>query len=81
MNGQNAQPQSSTTIADLTVLNDPLMTDKEGAALLGVSVPAWHKWVRAGRIPKPIKLGWLSRWPRSEIVAVIDKAKAARDAA
>ncbi|WP_458358887.1 helix-turn-helix transcriptional regulator [Tabrizicola fusiformis] len=29
-------------------------------------------------VPRPVKLGGLSRWPLSEILAVIDKAKAAR---
>ena len=81
MNAQNALPQASTSVTANTVLDDPLMTAREGAALIGVSVPAWHKWVRLGRLPKPVKLGWLARWPRSEIIAVIEKAKAARDAA
>ncbi|WP_084697260.1 helix-turn-helix domain-containing protein [Paracoccus sp. S4493] len=60
---------------------DPLLTDKEGCAILGIAKPTWWRWVRDGIIPKPVKLGSLSRWPRSEILAVIENAKAARKAA
>jgi predicted DNA-binding transcriptional regulator AlpA len=34
--------------------------------------------VADGTIPPPIKLGGASRWPLSDIVGVIEKAKAAR---
>lgn len=61
--------------------NDPLLNDVEGCAILGIAKPTWHKWVKRGLIPKPVKLGHLSRWPRSEILAVIENAKAARNAA
>ncbi|WOH79008.1 helix-turn-helix domain-containing protein [Bradyrhizobium sp. BEA-2-5] len=61
--------------------HDPLLTDIEGCAILGIAKPTWHKWVRRGLIPKPVKLGHLSRWPRSEIVDVIKRAKAARQIA
>lgn len=61
--------------------HDPLLNDVEGCAILGIAKPTWHKWVKRGLIPKPVKLGHLSRWPRSEILAVIENAKAARNAA
>lgn len=61
--------------------SDPLVNDKEGAAILGIAVPTWHKWVQRGLIPKPVKLGHLSRWPRSEVLAIIERAKAARPTA
>ncbi|MEW4461216.1 helix-turn-helix domain-containing protein [Roseibium algicola] len=57
---------------------DPLLTDKEAAAILGVSQATFWRWKRAGSVPMPVKLGGLSRWPRSEIVNIIEKAKAAR---
>ncbi len=60
---------------------DPLLKDREGAAMLGVSVPTFWRRVADGTIPKPIKLGALSRWPQSEILAVIERAKAARQTA
>jgi predicted DNA-binding transcriptional regulator AlpA len=58
--------------------NDPLVRDKEGAAILGVSVPTFWRRVADNTVPKPIKIGGSSRWPRSEILAVIEEAKAAR---
>lgn len=62
-------------------LIDPLLTVREGAALLQVSIPTFWRRVADGTIPKPVKLGGLSRWPRSEVLAVIETAKAARTAA
>ncbi|RWR04173.1 DNA-binding protein [Sinirhodobacter populi] len=46
-----------------------------------MSYPTFLRKVREGMIPKPLKLGALSRWPQSEILSVIEKAKAARTAA
>ncbi len=60
---------------------DPLLTVKESAAILHVSVPTFWRWVANAQVPKPVKLGALSRWPQSEILAVIETAKAARSAA
>ena len=59
---------------------DPLLTVREGAALLDVSIPTWHRWVSKGLLPKPVKLGGMSRWPKSEILAFVEQAKAARTA-
>jgi excisionase family DNA binding protein len=57
---------------------DPLLTVREAAPMLGVSIPTFWRRVADGTISKPIKLGALSRWPRSEIIEVIERAKAAR---
>ena len=57
---------------------DPLLTDAESASLLSVSVSTFHRRVANGSITKPVKLGRISRWPRSEILSVIERAKAAR---
>lgn len=59
---------------------DPLLTAREAAPLLGISVPTFWRRVADGTVPKPIKLGALSRWPQSEILQVIETAKAARAA-
>ncbi|WP_241649248.1 helix-turn-helix transcriptional regulator [Paenirhodobacter populi] len=64
-----------------TAAVDPLLTGKEAAPILGMSYPTFLRKVREGMIPKPLKLGALSRWPQSEILSVIEKAKAARTAA
>lgn len=60
---------------------DPLLKDREAAPILGMSVPTFWRRVADGTIPKPIKLGGLSRWAQSEILAVIERAKTARDTA
>lgn len=64
-----------------TASPDPLLKDREAAQLLEVSHATFWRRVNDGTVPRPIKIGSMSRWPRSEIVAVIEKAKAARDAA
>lgn len=60
---------------------DPLLTVREVAALLRRSVPSVFRGVAKGDLPRPVKLGASSRWPRSEILAVIERAKAARETA
>lgn len=60
---------------------DPLLTARECAAFLQVSIPTFWRRVADSTVPKPVKLGGLSRWPRSEIIAVVEKAKALREVA
>lgn len=60
---------------------DPLIRDREAAALMGASVSTFWRNVQKGVIRRPIKIGGLSRWRKSEIEAVIAKAEAERDAA
>jgi predicted DNA-binding transcriptional regulator AlpA len=64
--------------AILGAVLDPLLTVREAATLLQLSVPTFWRRVADRTVPRPIKLGGLSRWPRSEILAVIEAAKAAR---
>jgi predicted DNA-binding transcriptional regulator AlpA len=64
-----------------TAALDPLLTGKEAAPMLGMSYQSFLRHVREGWIPKPLKMGALSRWPQSEILAVIEKAKAERGTA
>ena len=59
---------------------DPLLTVRESARILQISVPTFWRRVSDGTVPKPVKLGGLSRWPESEILAVIEQAKARRSA-
>ena len=58
---------------------DPLLTVREGSALLGTSVPTFWRWVANGILPRPVKLGGMSRWPQSELLAFIEAAKAQRN--
>ena len=60
-------------------VTDPLITAREAAPLLGMSEPTFWRRVADGTVPKPLKLGALSRWPLSEILGVIEKAKAKRN--
>jgi predicted DNA-binding transcriptional regulator AlpA len=57
---------------------DPLLTAREGAKVLQVSVPTFWRRVADGTVPQPVKIGALSRWPSSEITQVIEHAKARR---
>jgi predicted DNA-binding transcriptional regulator AlpA len=61
-------------------ITDPLITAREGAKVLQVSLPTFWRRVADGTVPKPVKIGALSRWPSSEIIAVIETAKAQRAA-
>ncbi len=61
-------------------ITDPLIKDKEGAAIIDSSVATWWRRVADGTIPPPIKIGGMSRWRQSDAIAVIEKAEAARDA-
>lgn len=62
-------------------ITDPLLTARESAKHLQISVPTFWRRVADGTVPKPVKIGALSRWPRSEILNVIEAAKAQRHAA
>lgn len=60
---------------------DPLIRDRDAAAMLGCSVSTFWRRVREGIISRPVKIGGMSRWPQSEIQIAIDCAKQERDAA
>ncbi len=60
---------------------DPLLRDKEGAEMINASVATWWRRVADGTIPKPLKIGGMSRWRQSDIQAVIDRADADREVA
>jgi len=77
----NNQANSLALVPDSTDLTgDPLLTAKEGARFLTISEPTCWRHVGNGNLPKPIKLGNLSRWPQSELVEVIARAKSTRNA-
>jgi predicted DNA-binding transcriptional regulator AlpA len=69
------------TTTELTSLPDPLLNVRESADLAGLSTPTFHRRVADGTFPQPVKLGNLSRWPRSEIIAAIERLKDARKVA
>ena len=59
-------------------MTDPLLTVREGADLLKISIPTYWRWVANGTLPKAVKLGGMSRWPQSELLAFVESAKARR---
>jgi predicted DNA-binding transcriptional regulator AlpA len=59
---------------------DPLLTDKDVAKLLCASVATVWRRVQDGTLKRPIKIGMLSRFPQSDIVAFIERAKMSRAA-
>ena len=59
--------------------NEILIRDGDAALILGCSKATFWRRVADGTIPKPIKIGGMSRWPQSEIMVVIDAAKANRE--
>lgn len=71
---QRAKHQPSVATID-NKLSDPLLTAREGASLIQVSVPTFWRWVSKRILPKPVKLGGMSRWPQSELLAVVERAK------
>ncbi|EAU46136.1 hypothetical protein R2601_01523 [Salipiger bermudensis HTCC2601] len=68
---------TNSTLSTATNI-DPLPEVREAADLLSISVPTFWRRVADGSIPKPIKLGSASRWAQSDILTVIDQAKARR---
>ncbi|WP_375642557.1 MULTISPECIES: helix-turn-helix transcriptional regulator [unclassified Bartonella] len=58
--------------------NDILLTDRESAKLLHMSVSTFRRHVTNGSLPKPLKLGFLSRWLQSDLLNVIEQAKQQR---
>lgn len=65
-----------SALASAAHISDLLLKDEGVALILGISVPAFWRRVADGTLPKPIKLGAPSRWPRSEILSVIEGTKA-----
>ncbi|GAA5101266.1 DNA-binding protein [Bartonella acomydis] len=58
--------------------NDVLLTDRESAKLLHMSVSTFRRHVTNGILPKPLKFGFLSRWLQSDLLNVIEQAKQQR---
>ncbi|UNF44543.1 DNA-binding protein [Bartonella krasnovii] len=58
--------------------NDILLTDRESAKLLHMSVSTFRRHVTNGFLPKPLKFGFLSRWLQSDLLNVIEQAKQQR---
>ena len=63
------------------VERDRLLTIKETAQTLGISVRALYRLIASGELPAPLKIGKASRMSMTEIHAYIERLKAERDKA
>ncbi|MCB1439942.1 MAG: AlpA family phage regulatory protein [Nitratireductor sp.] len=53
---------------------DPLLTMHEVTAMLRISPASLYRRVADGTLPKPLKLGHLSRWSRSDLLSALEAA-------
>lgn len=60
-------------------LEHSLLRDKEACKTLGCSRATLWRRVQDGTLPRPIKIGHMSRFIASEIFEAIEKAKNQRD--
>lgn len=44
-----------------------LLDVKDASALCNVSRSAWYKLSSSGKVPRPVKIGRLTRWRRDEL--------------
>lgn len=57
-----------------------LLTARETATMLGLSVASVWRRVNDGTLPGPIRIGGATRWVRDELLEVISAAQAKRRA-
>jgi len=62
-------------------VTENLLTDIELAKMLGCSRSTIWKWAADGILPKPLKIGGMSRWKETEGYDVICRAESERAAA
>ena len=72
-------PARETNAGRVDKIARVLVSDAEAAEILGCSRTTVWRRVADGTLPKPIKLGGLSRFVLSEINAIVESAMAARD--
>lgn len=65
----------------MSKLFETLMTVDEVAQMLAIAPNTVWRHARNGHLPRPIKIAGATRWRRTEIEAVIEKAAAASDTA
>ncbi|MEL7303032.1 MAG: helix-turn-helix domain-containing protein [Pseudomonadota bacterium] len=57
-----------------------LLPDHKAAALLGISRAKLWRGAKSSELPAPVKLGGRTLWRRDELLAVVERATAERDA-
>jgi predicted DNA-binding transcriptional regulator AlpA len=71
----------TSNASKVAVAHNLLYSDRDAAALLGCGRSTLWRWSAEGVIPRPLKIGGMSRWRLSDLQAVIDAAVANREAA
>lgn len=64
--------KAASSNAKATSVTAELVTTAEGAAFCGVGERTFWRWAHSGRAPRPIKIGRIARFRRSEILAWIE---------
>lgn len=59
---------------------EPLLDAEAVAAMLGTSERAVWGWVAADQLPRPLALGRLRRWRRSEVLEFLERRRDRRRA-
>jgi predicted DNA-binding transcriptional regulator AlpA len=59
--------------------DDILLRDTDVCGLLGVGRTTLWRWASSGKLPKPIKIGGVTRWWKSEIDGCLANFTDARD--
>lgn len=57
------------------IIDDPLFTVRESATALRISVATFYRRVADGTLPKPIRIGSMVRWSKSDLEAAVRAAK------
>lgn len=72
-----ANPEAEKSGGKATI-EAALLDAEQAAAYCGMSRPAWYKRVASAQVPRPVKIGGLSRWRKGELAAWIDAGCPAR---
>jgi predicted DNA-binding transcriptional regulator AlpA len=65
------RPESGRPASLAAAVEPLLLRAAEAARLYGVSPATWHRWVSAGRVPAPVRIGATVRWRSAELAAHI----------
>ncbi len=68
-----AEIDSFATRNSVAGIVERLIRDTEGAALLSCSKATWWRRVADGTMPQPVRIGSMTRWKLSEVLAAIER--------
>jgi excisionase family DNA binding protein len=79
MNRTQLERSESQSGQGQSVSLERLVSVKEVAALLGISVRKVWRMIAAGQFVAPVRMGRSRRWPQSEIQQYVEELKQQRD--